>query len=1164
MNEAVIADCLQPLFLKGGRFHGLYEPPQEASIEALVDGLVWQVPVFPPGSVAARLLRVYRFDADPEGLLAAHWRNETRALLRLSSRRHPALPILRDAALLADRALGYVIIDDPGFPVIDGHPVLESLQTDRVAALKAFFSLVEALSLLHAEGMVHRSLTPNAVCARRTADAPIVIDGFQMSAFVANWLRGRGALKEVAGAIFLPRSPAAQVILPPERLGPLLGGETKQLEGYGTDVFSLGMLAIHWFAGPDDSSDVDAVVAGGRYSEDAHRRVVERAHQRLTAAKLPSQLRRLLFEMTSFMPSGRIPSAGEVYESLARAYGTLLAQMELEAAPATTEPLILFYLEESLQRIYQHGYGNSHPTSPNLAEYSSFIERDLSQAVLTWNPLGPPWETDDPRPTHIALLGEHYAYLCQYLNQDRDGEDRRVVMVKFMVPAGHAMARELRRQPRQRSLPPTRAFFHQEGGRQRPVTSTVSWQPLVESVRAPDVSERVTPVEAATEWLLRIFNADLRAHEYAFERVDDPGALILRSVSDVEVDNDVADDLAPFVSLFEKAGAIEPMGRHFKRAVERDAEDDKITGFVVRGPSEPDLSVRLEFDQMLDDYSVRFRSIEDPSIIPDRGFVRVDDRGTRSLLRRQRRAVRALLQNHELVAQLQSPHAAEIFGAGDFPNAGADLQEPARALLRTILRSWPLYVLQGPPGTGKTFVAAHLIKEALREDPAARLLVSAQSHHALDNILEEVEKLVGEESTGTSPLLLRIASKNTEPKVGALAQRHLHRETLLRVRGAIAEGPASSQNGALARIQKQWRKLAKNQQLDVELIQRLYRAASVVFATCAAAGSNGFENLDDVGSFDWVIIEEAARAWLTEVAVPLIQGNRWLLIGDQAQLAAFRHGEVDRLLRKDISESITAAATELPASEALEPFLLYFKNLMERPPDASRAIDPRSTLLEQRRMHPDIGGLVSFAFYGDRLKSHPETKRAHGVRSPDYLKDTALAWIDTSAFGHAAFENGRVNMCEAQLLRYVVRAVDRFPAHDKNIPAVCVLTPYLKQLGLLREQVKDLPEDSFHSVDSFQGRQAEIVFVSLARNNAYEDAWSALGFLQDPERANVMFSRARRLLVIVGSLKHFARFPDTHWGRVTEYMKRKPNYLVDAASTVGFRWNATPPPRSPR
>ena len=38
--------------------------------------------------------------------------------------------------------------------------------------------------------------------------------------------------------------------------------------------------------------------------------------------------------------------------------------------------------------------------------------------------------------------------------------------------------------------------------------------------------------------------------------------------------------------------------------------------------------------------------------------------------------------------------------------------------------------------------------------------------------------------------------------------------------------------------------------------------------------------------FDWAVIEEAAHAWLSEIAVPLVQGDRWLLIGDHAQLPA--------------------------------------------------------------------------------------------------------------------------------------------------------------------------------------------------------------------------------------------------------------------------------------
>lgn len=36
-----------------------------------------------------------------------------------------------------------------------------------------------------------------------------------------------------------------------------------------------------------------------------------------------------------------------------------------------------------------------------------------------------------------------------------------------------------------------------------------------------------------------------------------------------------------------------------------------------------------------------------------------------------------------------------------------------------------------------------------------------------------------------------------------------------------------------------------------------------------------------------------------------------------------------------------------------------------------------------------------------------------------------------------------------------------------------------------------------------------------------------LGFLEHPERSTVIFSRAERLLVVVGCLRHFKQFPGT-------------------------------------
>ena len=54
--------------------------------------------------------------------------------------------------------------------------------------------------------------------------------------------------------------------------------------------------------------------------------------------------------------------------------------------------------------------------------------------------------------------------------------------------------------------------------------------------------------------------------------------------------------------------------------------------------------------------------------------------------------------------------------------------------------------------------------------------------------------------------------------------------------------------------------------------------------------------------FDWVILEEAAKAWPTELALPLVRGLRWAMMGDQIQIGAFGRYDVERFLNSCIND----------------------------------------------------------------------------------------------------------------------------------------------------------------------------------------------------------------------------------------------------------------------
>jgi hypothetical protein len=146
-----------------------------------------------------------------------------------------------------------------------------------------------------------------------------------------------------------------------------------------------------------------------------------------------------------------------------------------------------------------------------------------------------------------------------------------------------------------------------------------------------------------------------------------------------------------------------------------------------------------------------------------RGKLRVDTRLSQSALRRQEAALDAVHQRATVRADLEEllldPGCAELPTSVPPPTWIQDgLDEAKREAVRAALGSRDLLLVEGPPGTGKTTLIVELIAQELRRNPDTRILLSSQTHVALDNVLERLEKL----GLGEAANLLRVGRAGDE------------------------------------------------------------------------------------------------------------------------------------------------------------------------------------------------------------------------------------------------------------------------------------------------------------------------------------------------------------------------------------------------------------------
>jgi superfamily I DNA and/or RNA helicase len=270
--------------------------------------------------------------------------------------------------------------------------------------------------------------------------------------------------------------------------------------------------------------------------------------------------------------------------------------------------------------------------------------------------------------------------------------------------------------------------------------------------------------------------------------------------------------------------------------------------------------------------------------------------------------------------------------------------------------------------------------------------------------------------------------------------------------------------------------------------QQRIKEARLVFTTCTGASLGLLRD----EQFDIVLIDEASQLTEPATLVPLVKGcSRAILVGDHVQLRA------------------TVQQTSL--------LVAYDVSLFERHYSMQERKGVAKVMLSiQYRMHRTICYFSSTEFYGGGLNTTvADESRPLPVSQFPWPEDNRLVWIEISSpedFGQRSKANsGQTELCKrvVQLLTSPVPDTSPQPAEHQQ-QSLAILTPYTRQKEALSSTLT-MAEAS--SIDGFQGREADIVIFVTVRCNASCD----IGFLADIRRLNVVMTRAKCGVVIIGN-----------------------------------------------
>lgn len=554
-----------------------------------------------------------------------------------------------------------------------------------------------------------------------------------------------------------------------------------------------------------------------------------------------------------------------------------------------------------------------------------------------------------------------------------------------------------------------------------------------------------------------------------------------------------------------------------------------------------------------------------------------------------------------------------------------------------------LAIIQGPPGTGKSTAIAELIWQLVQQKPDSRILLTSEANLAVDNALDRVKFSV---HNIVKPIRVAAGDKFS-------AEGFAYSQVEMKKWAGIEMSDIDTEDNAVAidtdeyksfnpqeLVLNRWMKnIYKRSQLHLqredlkhlwfdfltdlpsewrkEVYQEYVSHCNVIGATCSSISDTNYSSTEAKGKhrdsrfikrfraifgetekngypvflrFNTVIQDEASKATPAELSLPLVYGEKAVIIGDHRQLPPNLDRE-DILFKLHMQRLKADSREEHDQITQLESYVRKNFDIMEKShfERLFRQIDSslRGTFDTQYRMHNDINRVIEQFYIDDGgLKCGVANEsREHGIDIPNLISpNNHVIWINTSS-PEVRDGTSRANRGEVEAIEWVLSQFSKsesFRSYQESLPTnedreIGLITFYGSQLKRLKEivdkEIKKGLSIKMSSVDRFQGMERNIIIVSLVRSNSIAQKWGQkpdynkfpnvgfpaqkeYGFAKSPNRLNVALSRAKRLLIIVGNGEHFSNYTNSQgqaiYKNVFDEVKNNPNGRI-------IEWNVRKP-----